>query len=75
MMTNESGPLERERQDPANDKGGVFYDAPRDPRVWVPKRWGLGWTLNFAHRASWWWVLAIVGLASLAALMAVMGAG
>ena len=24
-----------------------------DPALWVPKRLGLGWTLNFAHRRSW----------------------
>ena len=31
-----------------------FYVAPRDPRLWVPKRPpGIGWTLNFARRTSW----------------------
>lgn len=34
--------------------GGVFYVNPDDPAIWVPKRFGLGWTLNFAHPASWW---------------------
>jgi uncharacterized membrane protein len=32
---------------------GLFYVNPDDPAVWVPKRLGLGWTLNFAHRRSW----------------------
>lgn len=31
----------------------VFYFDENDPRLWVAKRTGLGWTLNFAHRASW----------------------
>ena len=31
----------------------VIYFDKSDPRLLVPKRTGLGWTLNFAHRASW----------------------
>lgn len=29
--------------------GGLFYRNPRDPRLWVPKREGGGWTVNLAH--------------------------
>src|SRR6266436_2835747 len=29
--------------------GGSFYNNPDDPAVFVPKRFGLGWTLNFGH--------------------------
>lgn len=29
--------------------GGLFYHNPDDPAIFVPKRFGLGWTLNFAH--------------------------
>jgi uncharacterized membrane protein len=29
--------------------GGVFYGNPDDPDLFVPKRFGLGWTLNFGH--------------------------
>lgn len=54
-----------EGEDPANWRGkGLFayYYAPSDPRVWVPKRIeALGWTLNFAHRASWYWLVGLVG--------------
>jgi uncharacterized membrane protein len=32
---------------------GVFYFDKNDPRIWAPKRTKLGWTLNFAHNASW----------------------
>ncbi len=32
---------------------GVFYVNAQDPALWVPKRFGLGWTLNFAHGLSW----------------------
>lgn len=31
----------------------VFYFDKDDPRIWVPKRTKLGWTLNLAHNASW----------------------
>ncbi len=39
-------------------KWGVFYLNPEDPRLWVPKRFGIGWTLNFARRIAW----AVMGL-------------
>lgn len=32
---------------------GVFYNNPADAHIWVPKRFGIGYTLNYAHRASW----------------------
>jgi uncharacterized membrane protein len=46
----------------ANDahwRGGVFYVNRDDEAVWVPKRSGLGYTLNFAHRTSWF-ILALL---------------
>jgi hypothetical protein len=37
------------------------YSCPKDTRVVVPKQiTSLGWTLNWAHRGAWVWVLAIV---------------
>jgi uncharacterized membrane protein len=33
--------------------GGTVYWNPRDARIWVPKRLGLGWTLNFGRPAAW----------------------
>lgn len=32
---------------------GVFYSRREDPRILVPRRWGRGWTLNFAHGRAW----------------------
>ena len=29
--------------------GGFFYNNPDDPALFVPKRFGLGWTMNFGH--------------------------
>lgn len=34
--------------DPACHRG-PFYNNPSDPRLVVPKRYGLGWTVNLAH--------------------------
>ncbi len=41
-------------------KGGVIYYNPSDPVLFVEKRGGLGYTLNFANR--WAWIL-LAGLA------------
>ena len=29
--------------------GVIFYHNRNDPRYFLPKRTGLGWTINFAH--------------------------
>jgi uncharacterized membrane protein len=29
--------------------GGIFYYNKKDSRLFLPKRTGLGWTINFAH--------------------------
>lgn len=51
---------EAQWNDPANWSWGV-YRSERDTRVWVPKpvRW-TGWTLNFAHAAAVWWLIAFL---------------
>jgi uncharacterized membrane protein len=54
---------------------GAYYSNPNDPRLWVPKLLGLGWTLNFAHRGAWPVLLLllspvlVVGLVIVAAAM------
>lgn len=42
-------------------KYGMFYYNPDDPAVFVEKRMGIGYTLNFARR--WSWVVLVVTLA------------
>ena len=37
---------------------GILYYNPNDPSIWVDKRFGIGWTLNFAHKES----LVIIGM-------------
>jgi uncharacterized membrane protein len=34
-------------------KKGMFYVNRDDPALWVPKRFGIGYTLNFGHRGAW----------------------
>lgn len=34
-------------------KLGIFYFNPADPSVFVAKRFGLGYTINFANRRAW----------------------
>lgn len=41
-------------------RGGVVYYNPADGAVLVPKRFGLGWTLNFARPLSWVYLGAIL---------------
>ncbi len=45
--------------------GGVFYNNPDDPALFVPKRFGLGWTMNFGHPQS---RLVLIGIALLVLL-------
>jgi len=37
------------RDDDRYWSGGFFYNNPDDPALFVPKRFGLGWTVNFGH--------------------------
>ena len=46
---------------------GVFHFDKDDPRLWAPKRTKLGWTLNFAHSASWFVLGALALLVAVAA--------
>jgi uncharacterized membrane protein len=45
--TNDNG-----HNDSANWKWGIFYYNPKDNRLLPPKRYGLGWTINFANMDS-----------------------
>jgi len=46
-------------KNPQNWKLLVFYFNRSEPRLWVPKRFGLGFTMNFA-RATAWAIIAIL---------------
>ena len=50
---------------------GLTYRNPNDPRLWVPKITGIGYTLNFAHRLAWLIMAALLAI-PLFALLAVI---
>jgi hypothetical protein len=33
---------------------GLLYNNPDDPALFVPKRFGIGFTVNFGHSSAWW---------------------
>jgi uncharacterized membrane protein len=39
-----------------------MYNNPNDPAIWVEKRVGIGWTLNFAHKESWVIIFIILAI-------------
>ncbi|MCL6631197.1 MAG: DUF5808 domain-containing protein [Alicyclobacillus herbarius] len=41
---------------------GVIYFNRNDPAVFVPKRFGVGWTLNMAHPTAWLLIAIIIGI-------------
>jgi uncharacterized membrane protein len=47
----------------SSDEGwtGPFYSNPNDPALFVPKRYGFGYTLNFAN--PWCWLVFVVMIA------------
>lgn len=57
----------------AHYRGGLFYVNRDDPRLWVEKRIGCGWTLNFARPAAYA-VMALLVAASVALVLAVRAA-
>jgi uncharacterized membrane protein len=51
-------------------KLGAFYYNPEDPALFLVKRFGIGWTLNFGHRISWIILLGLlIGLPLLTQLI------
>ena len=51
--------------------GGIFYNNPDDPDLVVPKRFGLGFTLNLGHPVG---LLFIIGMLLLPILLTILGA-
>ncbi len=40
--------------------GGIFYNNPDDPAVFVPRRYGSGWTINFGNPRGRLFMIAIL---------------
>lgn len=51
-------PLPREEE--ACWKWGMIYVNPQDERIWLPKRVGIGWTLNFGRPGAWLMLLVLL---------------
>ena len=43
-------------------KAGIFYYSKTDKRVFVPKHYGWGWTINWANPWSYVFLFALFGL-------------
>ena len=46
--------MKKEKREKENSKNYFLfiYWNPEDKRIFVPKRWGFGWTVNFANPLS-----------------------
>ncbi|RFF31728.1 DUF5808 domain-containing protein [Wenzhouxiangella sediminis] len=67
-------PAQGDRSPDSAWKLGLIYFNPADPAMWVEKRFGVGFTLNFARPSAWFLLTAI--LAATAALVVwSLGAG
>lgn len=51
-----------ERDDDKYWKLGQFYFNKNDPSIFVEKRFGIGWTNNWAHPISWILLIVIIAL-------------
>ncbi len=50
----------------------LCYRSVRDSRMFVPKRWGFGWTVNFGNRNSVFLFVALLAIPMLSLLMSRM---
>lgn len=48
--------------DDAHWKWGMFYVNRNDPNFLVEKKFGVGWTVNFAHPGTWIFLLLVLGV-------------
>ena len=53
--------------------GGVIHYNRDDPDLWVPKRFGLGWTVNFAHPGGRVFLIVLLLLLLLPVLLLLLG--
>jgi uncharacterized membrane protein len=49
------------RDDDKHWKLGVFYFNPNDPAIFLEKRFGIGWTINFARPLAWTIFILLIG--------------
>jgi uncharacterized membrane protein len=56
--------IPKKEKPPESAWSGPFYADRGDPSIFVPKRYGIGYTLNFGNPWSWFVLLLIVALAT-----------
>lgn len=65
-IRNHQEDRERSKEQPVNDddhwKLGFIYFNANDPSFTVEKRYGIGWTINFARPLSWVLLLLIIAI-------------
>jgi len=52
-------------------KIGIIYFNPENSKVLVPKRIGIGWTLNFARWQSWLFILVLLSAALISVIRSI----
>ncbi|HEX8035042.1 MAG TPA: DUF5808 domain-containing protein [Ktedonobacterales bacterium] len=60
------------RDDDRHWYGGLIYYNPDDPEPLVPKRYGWGWTVNFAHPMGKLFLAIMVGMILLPVMLTVL---
>jgi uncharacterized membrane protein len=76
-------PAERDLADPGpwsreDDRywlGGLIYYNPADPEPFIPKRFGLGWTVNFGHPLGKVLLVVLIGMVLLPVVLALLDPG
>lgn len=48
--------------DDAHWKLGAVYFNPKDPAIFVEKRYGIGWTINYGQVKTWVILLGVIGI-------------
>lgn len=71
--TDRPAPRAIYRDDDRHWFGGVFYYNPDDPDPFIPKRFGFGWTINFAHPDGKLILAVMIGLLLLPIVLAILG--
>lgn len=59
------------RDDDVHWKLGQFYFNKQDPAIFIEKRFGVGWTNNWARPISWFMILGIIALAVIPMLLVI----
>jgi uncharacterized membrane protein len=55
--------------------GGFFYNNPDDPAMFVPKRFGLGWTVNFGNPKGMLFFICMLLIPLVLAILGVLFSG